>query len=185
MISSEIRSLRRSSRLTCKLKPLKGRKKHPEHAQNEVSLTSFCAWSGCSFHDETEKNNFDFFKVHMTRICFGTVEKYVVWNTRFRSLRCLGRCYERLKLGHFDVTNGQGTGPSSLWMWRHVGAKHEIVVDIEGFQMRREMSSDSEDSYISELSDFDHEETSQTSKSCISNNILFNRTEKNFVSYAL
>ena len=36
--------------------------------------------------------------------------------------------------------------------------KHEIVVAIEGFQMRREMSSDSEDSYISELSDSDHEE---------------------------
>ena len=36
--------------------------------------------------------------------------------------------------------------------------KHEIVVDIEGFQMRREMSSDSEDSYISELSDSNHEE---------------------------
>ena len=36
--------------------------------------------------------------------------------------------------------------------------KHEIVVDIEGFQMRREMLSDSEDSYISELSDSDHEE---------------------------
>ena len=30
--------------------------------------------------------------------------------------------------------------------------------DIEGLQMRREMSSDSEDSYISELSDSDHEE---------------------------
>ena len=61
-------------------------------------------------------------------------------------------------MGHFDVTNGQGTGQSSLWMWRHVGAKHEIVVDIEGFQMSRGMSSDSEDSYISELSDSDHEE---------------------------
>ena len=36
--------------------------------------------------------------------------------------------------------------------------KHEIVVDIEGFQMRREMSSYSEDSYILELSDSDHEE---------------------------
>ena len=36
--------------------------------------------------------------------------------------------------------------------------KHEIVVEIEGFQMRREMSSDSEDSYISELSDSNHEE---------------------------
>ena len=36
--------------------------------------------------------------------------------------------------------------------------KHKIVVDIEGFQMRREMLSDSEDSYISELSDSDHEE---------------------------
>ena len=44
-------------------------------------------------------------------------------------------------------------------MRRHVGAKHEIVVDIiEGFEMRREMSSDSEGSYISELSDSDHEE---------------------------
>ena len=32
------------------------------------------------------------------------------------------------------------------------------TADIEGFQMRREMSSDSEDSYISELSDSDHEE---------------------------
>ena len=61
-------------------------------------------------------------------------------------------------MGHFDVTNGQGTGPSSLWMLLHVGAKHEIVVDIEGFQMRREMSSHSEDSYISGLSDSDHEE---------------------------
>ena len=54
--------------------------------------------------------------------------------------------------------NGQGTGPSSLRMWRHVGAKHKIVVAIEGFQMRREMSSDSEGSYISEISDSDHEE---------------------------
>ena len=36
--------------------------------------------------------------------------------------------------------------------------KHEIGVDIEGFQMRREMSSDSEESYISEFSDSDHEE---------------------------
>ena len=34
--------------------------------------------------------------------------------------------------------------------------KHKIVVDIQGFQMRREMLSDSEDCYISELSD--HEE---------------------------
>ena len=39
--------------------------------------------------------------------------------------------------------------------------KHEIVVDIEGFQMRREMSSDSEDSYISELSDCGTNVTSQ------------------------
>ena len=47
-----------------------------------------------------------------------------------------------------------------VWHQRDVTSimKHEIVVDIEGFQMRREMSSDSEDSYISELSDFDHEE---------------------------
>ena len=52
------------------------------------------------------------------------------------------------------LQNGQGTGSSSLRMLRHVGAKHEIVVDIiEGFQMRREMSSDSEGRYISELSD--------------------------------
>ena len=47
-----------------------------------------------------------------------------------------------------------------VWHQRDVTSimKHEIVVDIEGFQMRREMSSDSEDSYISELSDSDHEE---------------------------
>ena len=47
-----------------------------------------------------------------------------------------------------------------VWHQRDVTSmmKHEIVVDIEGFQMRREMSSDSEDSYISELSDLDHEE---------------------------
>ena len=104
--------------------------------------------------------------------------------------------------------------------------------------MRREMSSDSEDSYIWELSNSHHKkkecrrrrieclncikclwhqhdvtdkvtwyfdraiqipffetkwpnfkahkiETSQTLKSCISNNIFFNRTEKEFVSYEL
>ena len=47
-----------------------------------------------------------------------------------------------------------------VWHQRDVTSimKHEIVVAIEGFQMRREMSSDSEDSYTSELSDSDHEE---------------------------
>ena len=47
-----------------------------------------------------------------------------------------------------------------VWHQRDVTSimKHEIVVDIEGFQMRRAMSSNSEDSYISELSDSDHEE---------------------------
>ena len=47
-----------------------------------------------------------------------------------------------------------------VWHQRDVTSimKHETVVDIEGFQMRREMSSDSEDSYISELSNSDHEE---------------------------
>ena len=46
-----------------------------------------------------------------------------------------------------------------VWHQRDVTSimKHEIVVDIEGFQMKREMSSDSEDSNISELSDSDHE----------------------------
>ena len=47
-----------------------------------------------------------------------------------------------------------------VWHQRDVTSimKHEIVVDIEGFQMRKEMSSDSEDRYISELSDSDHNE---------------------------
>ena len=63
-----------------------------------------------------------------------------------------------MKLGHFDVTNGQGL--VRVWRQRDVTSimKHEIVVDNEGFQMSREMSSDSEDSYISELSNSDHEE---------------------------
>ena len=61
-------------------------------------------------------------------------------------------------MGHFDVTNGQGL--VRVWRQRDVTSKmkHEIVVDIEGFQMKREMSSDSEDSYISELSNSDHKE---------------------------
>ena len=47
-----------------------------------------------------------------------------------------------------------------VWHQRDITSimKHEIVVDVEGFQMRKEMSSDSQDSYISELSDSDHEE---------------------------
>ena len=53
-------------------------------------------------------------------------------------------------------------GLVQVWHQRDVTSimKHEIVVDIEpeGFQMRIEMLSDSEDSYISELSDSDHEE---------------------------
>ena len=74
---------------------------------------------------------------------------------------CLGlkrKILWALEVGPFWCYKWSGAGSSSLRMWRLVGTKHEIVVDIEGFQMRREMSSDSEGSYISELSDSDHEE---------------------------
>ena len=64
-----------------------------------------------------------------------------------------------------------------VWHQRDVTSimKYEIAVDIEGCQMRREMSSDSEDSYISELSDSDHEERKVEEEQ---SSVRIHRTEK-------
>ena len=65
-------------------------------------------------------NKYKYLKVHMTQFFFGTVEKYVVWNTQFRSLRCLG--LKRKILWALEV------GP--FWCYKWSGDWSEFIMDV-------------------------------------------------------